>query len=302
MRLNVLALSACLLAATAANLEPQPAASAAEPISVLLIDGENPAHEWQKTTPLVKKILEDSGRFQVTTTTVPPEGEDDDFSIDFADYDVVLSNYNSQRLPPEEEKQAFLDYLRNGGGFVCWHAADNSFAQWPEYNEVCGLGGWYGRDKTWGPYVYFKDDKLVRDDTSEGPCGHHGPQHEYRVKIRDAEHPITKGLPAAWMHNTDELYDSLRGPAKDMNVLATAYSAKEFDGTDRDEPMLLTLDYGKGRVFHTIMGHAEPALSCVGFITTLLRGTEWAATGEVTIPAPSDFPTADKVSARKIGE
>jgi type 1 glutamine amidotransferase len=146
--------------------------------------------------------------------------------------------------------------------------------------------------------VYFKDDKLVRDD-SPGPCGHHGPQHEFVIEVRDAEHPITKGLPAKWLHTKDELYDRLRGPAKNMHILATAYSDPKFDGTDRDEPSLMVLEFGKGRVFHTTQGHADYSMRCVGFITTLLRGTEWAATGEVTIPVPEDFPTEGEVSSRE---
>lgn len=290
--MGVLAMSALLAAA---------GARAVEPLKILIIDGENPYHDWQKTTPFLKKILEDSGRFKVDVATVPAEeAKRNDFKIAFADYDGILSNYNSQHLPPEAMQQAFLDYVRDGGAFICVHAANNSFAHWPDYNEVTGLGGWYERDKSWGPYVYYKDDKLVVDTTSDGPCGHHGAPHEYAVRIRDTEHPITKGLPAAWLHTKDELYDSLRGPAKNMTVLATAYSDKEkHEGTGRDEPMLLVLNYGKGRVFHTIMGHDGTALACVGFQTTLLRGTEWAVTGAVTIPVPADFPTAEKTSARE---
>ena len=84
-----------------------------------------------------------------------------------------------------------------------------------------------------------------------------------------------------------------------MEVLATAYADPEQRGSGRDEPMLMVLDYGSGRVFHTTLGHADYSMQCVGFITTLLRGAEWAATGEVTIPVPDDFPTAEKSSARQ---
>jgi type 1 glutamine amidotransferase len=101
------------------------------------------------------------------------------------------------------------------------------------------------------------------------------------------------------MHAGDELYDSLCGPAKELDVLATAHSDKANRGTGEEEPMLMTIRYGKGRVFHTTLGHDVPAMQCVGFITTLLRGTEWAATGKVTVKPPKDFPTADKVSVRQ---
>jgi type 1 glutamine amidotransferase len=107
-----------------------------------------------------------------------------------------------------------------------------------------------------------------------------------------------QGLPAAWMHQGDELYNSLRGPGKNMTVLATAWSDPANHGTGRDEPILMAIDYGKGRVFHTAMGHDINALSCVGFIVTFQRGTEWAATGKVTWKAPTSFPTANTVSYR----
>jgi type 1 glutamine amidotransferase len=84
-----------------------------------------------------------------------------------------------------------------------------------------------------------------------------------------------------------------------MNVLATAYADKAKGGSGRHEPMIFTIDYGKGRVFHTPMGHADYSMECVGFITTLQRGVEWAATGKVTQELPDDFPTADKESTRK---
>jgi type 1 glutamine amidotransferase len=101
------------------------------------------------------------------------------------------------------------------------------------------------------------------------------------------------------MHTKDELYDRLRGPAKNMKVLATAYSDPKTRGTGRDEPMLMALEHDKGRVFHTALGHADYSMECIGFITTLLRGTEWAATGKATIDVPNDFPTAEKASSRE---
>jgi type 1 glutamine amidotransferase len=94
------------------------------------------------------------------------------------------------------------------------------------------------------------------------------------------------------VHVTDELYDNMRGPAKNVRVLATAYSDKKKRGTGEHEPMIWTVSYGKGRVFHTPMGHDVRAMKCVGFALTVQRGAEWAATGKVTIPVPKEFPTA----------
>jgi type 1 glutamine amidotransferase len=124
--------------------------------------------------------------------------------------------------------------------------------------------------------------------------------YPFRIIVRSESHPITKGLPSKWMHAQDELYDRLRGPAENMQILATAYSDREKRGTGRHEPMILIVTYGKGRVFHTAMGHGDYSQECVGFIVTFQRGAEWAATGKVTqTKIPEDFPGADRVSQRK---
>lgn len=266
--------------------------NAAEKLKVLIVDGQN-NHDWQVTTPLLVKLYDDSGRFTVDVATSPPERHDmSDFQPKFQDYDVVVSNYNGDPWS-KATQDAFQAYVYSGGGFVTVHAADNAFPDWPEYNRMIGLGGWNNRTEVSGPYVYYRDGKQVRDD-SPGRGGNHGDQHEFQVTARMPDHPVLKGLPEKWLHTKDELYDQLRGPAKEMQILATAYGDPKYRGTGRDEPMLMTIGYGSGRVFHTTLGHADYSMNCVGFVTTLLRGTEWAATGEVTIPVPAEFPTADQ--------
>ena len=279
-------------------------ASAADKIKVLILDGQN-NHNWKSTTPVMKQSLEARGVFTVDVSTSPPK-KDPKAAQDaeklkaewaawkpaFKSYDVVISNYNGERWPAAVEK-SFLDYVSGGGGFVCVHAANNSFSDWPEYNAIIGVGGWGGRNEKNGPKLYVVDGKLMRD-TSPGPGGNHGPQHEYQITLHNSEHPITKGMPVVWMHSKDELYNSLRGPAENLEVLASAVS----EVTKKSEPMMLVLKYGQGRVFHTPMGHADYSMACKGFQETLERGTEWAATGKVerTAALPPDFPTADKAS------
>ena len=115
---------------------------------------------------------------------------------------------------------------------------------------------------------------------------------------RAPEHPIMAGLPNKWMHCQDELYDQLRGPARNVTVLASAISDPATGGTAEDEPLLMTIAYGKGRVFHTALGHGLEAIKCQGFATTLQRGVEWAATGKVTQKVPGDFPNETTTRSR----
>jgi type 1 glutamine amidotransferase len=268
-------------------------------IRVMILDGQSGGayHNWRLTTPVLKMELEETGLFQVTVVTAPQsDGDFSKFKPKLSDYQVIVMNYDAPDWP-EELRQQFEKYVSNGGGLVVVHAADNAFPNWPAYNLMIGIGGWRNRTEQAGPLWYYKDGKLVADSTP-GSAGQHGARLPIQIVTRQAEHPIMKGLPPVWMHASDELYATLRGPGKNLSALGTAHSDSKNKGTDRDEPMLMVLSYGKGRIFHTTLGHDVAALSCVGFMTTYQRGTEWAATGKVTQKVPANFPTANTVSYR----
>jgi type 1 glutamine amidotransferase len=267
----------------------------------MLLDGEQAGayHAWQETTPYLKRMLEDAGIFQVDVVTAPPrDGDFSNFKPDWINYQVVVSNYDAPDEGwPDNLKASFVEYIRNGGGLVSVHAADNAFPNWKEYNLMIGVGGWRGRSEKSGPHFYYQNGKLVAD-TAPHSAGSHGARQPFKIVNQVTNHPITRGLPKEWMHVGDELYANLRGPGENMTVLSTAFSDPANRGTGHDEPILMVISYGKGRIFHTTMGHDLAALNCVGFITTYQRGTEWAATGKVTQNVPPDFPTADKTNTR----
>ena len=300
------------------------AAQAEAKLKALIIDGQNNHAVWPKSTLMMKHYLEESGLFSVDiertrytwkakrerawlplagvgpTEDLEEPKSDPRFIPGFDQYDLVISNFGWKAADwPMETQRALVDYVNEGGGFVAVHAANNSFGHWKEYNEMIGIGGWGGRKPHHGVHIYYNEKgELVRDEAPNGKSGAHGARHEFHITLRNTDHPITRGLPKKWLTSEDECYATLRGPAENMTVLATGKDVSDRAPTDRHEPMLMVIEYGKGRVFHTTLGHDTAAFEGVSFITTFLRGSEWAATGQVTQVVPVDFPTPNKATKR----
>lgn len=292
-------------------------------LKALIIDGQNNHVAWPKATMMMKQYLEETGLFTVDiyrtqytwkadeekeflslagvkpTQNLKDPKQDPDFKPKFRKYDVVISNFGWRAAAwPAKTQKIFEKYVKKGGGFVSVHAADNSFPEWKEYNRMIGLGGWGDRTEKDGPYVYYTNDgELVRDESS-GKSGAHGKKNSFPITVRVSDHPITKGMPKVWKTGVDECYAQLRGPAENMTILATGKDQSDNAPTDRHEPVLMVVDYGKGKVFHTTLGHDGISLENVGFISSFTRGAEWAATGKVTQAIPSDFPTETEAKSR----
>lgn len=283
----------------------------AEPqIRVLLVTGQN-NHNWKQTTPVLWQILIQSGVFTVDMACTPKSGANradwDAFRPDFNEFNVVLMDYNGEPWPNEVEK-SFEAFVSNGGGVVNIHAANNAFPDWEAWNYMIGLG-W--RDQNFGDRIYINErGEVVRVPKGEDNGAGHGRVHTWQITTRNPNHPIMRGMPEKWMHAEDELYHCQRGPAKDMDILDSAFSSTESGGTGKHEPMTWEVPYGKGRVITTVMGHYWGSdvkfecpdllcMRCAGFQTLVCRACEYAATGEVKrIPIPPDFPTADQTSIR----
>ena len=227
-------------------------------IEVLLLTGAN-NHDWAMSAPFCRELLEESGRFAVTVTEDPSAGLEDAGALE--GIDLLFMDYNGPEWS-EAARANFEAAVRGGTGLVVLHAADNAFSGWVEFEKMVGL--------------------LWRKGTS------HGKFHEFPVTIEDRDHPITRGL--GDYRTTDELYHNLvHMHGVDCRVLATAYSSRESGGTGRQEPVLVVTRYGRGRVFHQVLGHVWPgtgdmtAFENEGFKETTLRGSEWAAAPEATV-------------------
>lgn len=225
-------------------------------IQLLILSGSN-NHEWQETTPLLKSIMEDSGRFTVKTTNSP----DTLTYVYLKDYDAIISNWNSwpdnDYVWPRETQEGLLRFLEEGGGLVFFHSSTSAFYKWPEFKKI-STGAWV--EKTW--------------HSRPGPV---------KVVIDDQEHPVTKGL--SDFHIFDELWIDAE-QNKEFLVLGSAINTEPSDDEHERQPAIFVSGYGSGRIFHTILGHDVRAMKYNGFQILMLRGTEWAATSEVTIKAP----------------
>ncbi len=272
-------------------------------IRSVIITGQN-NHNWTTSHQAMKMMMEGSGLFRVDIALSPQKGEPmDGFTVDFHNYDLVVLDYNGDAWS-ESMKSNFVAYVEGGGGVVVYHAANNAFTSWDEYNQICGLGGWGGRKPKSGAYLYYEDGEIKRDP-SAGKSGFHVKRHDFVITCRTPNHPITKGLPIEMLQCRDELYEKMRGAGNIEDLLYTAYSDPERGGSGRNEPLIFTLRYGKGRIFHTMLGHADktvensPTLQSTTFQVTLLRGAEWAATGKVKQPLPKSISSKGEVVYRR---
>ncbi len=267
---------------------------AQEPIPLLIVTGSH-RHDWVNTTPVLKSLLEATGRFAVTVTEDPAK---DLTPENLAKVRVVVLHYRENDKPskwellddkgqktgkirevpphpgrwPEAAEKALLAAIEKGTGCIALHygtsAFDDGAANWPEYEKLIG-GGWR---------------------VSKKAFGHSKKMFQFEVKIANKDHPITKGFPDKFLHAKDELYHkSLM--VEGNTVLTTAFDDPKLGDelcTGKDENLTWVREHGKGRVFTTLLGHGPDQMRLSpGFRTLFARGCEWAATGKVTIPVPA---------------
>jgi len=235
--LITLATAASLFAAVPKEVEDT------QPIRVLLITGvDHPGHHWKTTAPALRDVLQQDKRFAVRIV------EDPEFlaSREVFDYDLLFLHFKNYKplANAAQAKENLVKFVKQGKGLVAFHFACGAFEDWPEYENLVG--------KVW-------DRKTGHD--RRGP---------FTVKIVNDQHPITRGM--SDFQADDELYICLVGETP-VEVLATARSKI----TGKDHPMAFVLHYGKGRVFHTPLGHDVKAIQLPGVAELIRRGSLWAA-------------------------
>jgi type 1 glutamine amidotransferase len=267
-------------------------------LRALILTGQN-NHDWQATTPLLRALLLNTGRFDVRVNEEPSGMT----SATLAPYDVVILNYNGPRLGRVAE-EALENFVHSGKGLVGVHGANWAFSGLVVLGENSRP-----TDILESPWVEFKQmiGGVWSDKT---PASGHAPRHKFQVKFVDRKDPITAGL-ASEFEADDELYHNIH-MAANVHILATAYDDPrntpesaaatvsdtssqstasspargkmphlDMNPTGKDEPVLWTVHYGKGRTFYTALGHDVKAMEMPGFAITFVRGVEWAASGTV---------------------
>lgn len=261
-------------------------------VKVLIISGQNSyEHDWTGVNNMLRTLMQDTGRFDVRITEDFDHGD----LATLKSYDVVLLNYSSrwnyadkdEHRWSKQAEQALFDYVKQGGGLVAFHSSFTWGQNSPEYQTLIGA-------------------------VMEPGSSRRSPPGAFPIHIVDRDHPITAGMREyVWTYN-DDMYTNMRmDPNAKIHVLATARDAsasydpklaghkypasaytpeklKAMKGMDSDHPQVWTADYGKGRVFSMTPGHDEVSLHFAGLQSLILRGTEWAATGKVTLPVPEE--------------
>ena len=219
-------------------------ASGASPnrVRVLFLTGETdlPYHDWRVTTPFLRNVLTDTGRFEVKVL----EDVRGLTARGLSGYDVLVLNYNGPRWGKEAET-AVEEFVRSGKGLISFHGVTYGEFYGQEMNKRWSASS--TGDKGWLAYP-----ELIGATWEPAKIGH-GARHAFPVNWVDREHPISRGLDESFLAN-DELYHKL-DLLPNTKVLATAYSAPETGGTGRSEPIIWMAPFGAGRTVHR---HAWP--------------------------------------------
>ena len=275
-------LTVCLVALSPAGAQQPTSAPPPAKIRVLILTGNSDwSHPWQGTAPFLQGALMNTGRFDVKLE----EEVAGITAATLANYDVLVNYYYGPRWG-EVTEHAVEEFIKSGHGMIGIHGIT--------YGPFFGQAGGSAKEprrmegEPWAAY----SDMLGMTWTIEN-IGH-AKRHVFVVQWTDRDHPISHELPPTFVAN-DELYHRI-DLKPNVHVLATARDLPVAEkGTGKDEPVVWTVPYGRGRVVMTVLGHDLLAMTQSGFLDLLARGTEWAATGNVTPGEPTMAPSTSLV-------
>ena len=240
-----------------------------KPLRTLILTGNEAHrwHHWEKSTEAILREMKRDPRLRLEVIHDP-----EDFARkDLREYAVILlnnyANWHDPRPLSEPARQAFLDFVRSGGGVIIIHFANGAWhyslpnagaSDWPEYRRLV---------------------RRVWDHQGKPPSAH-DPFGRFEVKPTTISHPITDGLRPFEVE--DELYVNQAGEEA-IEPLLVARSRT----TGKDEPLAWCSTYGAGRVFQTLLGHSEKTYDPYETGEILRRAVAWCAGRQVRVTPPS---------------
>jgi type 1 glutamine amidotransferase len=159
----------------------------------------------------------------------------------------------------KEGKQAFLDAIGNGKGFIGFHCASDTF---------------HSSGEAWQAQPADKRDPYIKMIGGEFIV--HGQQQETTMTVVDRKFPGAGSLGRSF--KMFEEWYSLKNFSNDLHVLLVNETKGMHDKCYERPPYPASWirNYGKGRVFYTSMGHREDVWTRPEFQSLVLGGIKWA--------------------------
>src|SRR5579862_5243354 len=195
---------------------------------------------------LVERQLEDACRGQIDLVV---SQDPEEITAEKLKRYRAVAFYTSGELPID--KDALLDYVKSGGGFVCIHNGMATLMKYPPYGEMVGA-------------------------SFDG----HPWNQEIGIRVEDPGHPSTVHLGPSFRIK-DEIYQVKNWKRGDVHVLLSVdpgtVDLSKGKREDKDYALAWTRSYGKGRVFYTALGHYAEVWKDERFLKHLVEGIRWAA-------------------------
>ncbi|WP_286272880.1 ThuA domain-containing protein [Thalassotalea hakodatensis] len=180
---------------------------------------------------------------------------------DLAQFKLIVWNNVSGDVLTIKQRQAFKQWLEQGGGWLGIHASGGD----PSYQ--------------WQWYV----DSLIGAQF----IGHtmHPQFQNAKINVTDIQEPLTNHLPSAWLFPDEEWYAFDRNPRHTGHeILLTidegSYQTvgKSFLGNDQmvgEHPLVWRSTIGQGRAFYSAIGHQAKSYQIKEYVELIDKALVW---------------------------